>query len=144
MGLVEQHADAAGQDHRERLAKALGLRLAVEVDAFRAKVGDRRREVVAHEADLVLRLVSGLDAELGGRRVDAELGRRQLEDEPPGMRLDELQPERVAERRAQRFRLRSVEQHVRADDCHQRFLTSATSFVIESFASPNSITVFGL
>ena len=85
-----------------------------------------------------------LDAELRGCRVDAELGRRQLEDEPPGMRLDELQPERVAKRRAQRFRLRRVEQHVRADDRHQSGLTSAMSFVIDSFASPNSITVFGL
>jgi hypothetical protein len=27
---------------------------------------------------------------------------------------------------------------------HQRVLTSATSFMIDSFASPNSITVFGL
>jgi hypothetical protein len=31
-----------------------------------------------------------------------------------------------------------------AGDRHQRFFTSAMSFVIESFASPKSITVFGL
>ena len=60
------------------------------------------------------------------------------------MRLDELEPEHVAERRAQRLRLRRVEQHVRADDRHQSGLTSAMSWSIDAFASPNSITVFGL
>ena len=44
----------------------------------------------------------------------------------------------------QRLGLGRVEQHVRAGDRHQRGFTSATSFVIDSFASPNSITVFGL
>ena len=77
-------------------------------------------------------------------RMHAELGRRQREDQPAGMRLDEVPAEHVPQCLAQGLRLGSEEEDVRAGDPHHRFLTSATSFVIDSFASPNSITVFGL
>jgi hypothetical protein len=52
--------------------------------------------------------------------------------------------EDVTQHRPHRLGLRRVEQHVRPDDRHQRFFTSAISLSTESFASPNSITVFGL
>ena len=77
-------------------------------------------------------------------RVDAELGWRQREDQPAGMILDVLPAEDVTEDRAHRLRFVRVQQHVRCDNRHQSALTSCESFVIDSFASPNSITVFGL
>ena len=76
--------------------------------------------------------------------MDAHLRRRQREDQPARMILDVLPLEDVAQHRAHRVRLGRVQEHVRRDDRHQRVLTSATSFVIDSFASPNSMTVFGL
>src|SRR3954451_2429305 len=134
--LVEEDLDAAGQQHRRRDAEALLLRLAAELDPLRAELGHRPLEVVAHQADLVLCRAVGW--------MDAELRLRQCEYEPAWMILDVLPLEDVAQHGSHRFGFRRVQQHVRRDDRHQRFLTSAMSLSIESFASPNSITVFGL
>jgi hypothetical protein len=60
------------------------------------------------------------------------------------MSLDEVPADHVSQRRAERFRLRTEEENVCARDRHQTFLTSAMSLLIDSLASPNSITVFGL
>jgi hypothetical protein len=60
------------------------------------------------------------------------------------MVFDVLPLEHVAQHGPHRFGLRRVQQHVRPDDRHQRFFTSAMSLSTESFASPKSITVFGL
>ena len=60
------------------------------------------------------------------------------------MVFDVLPLEDVAQHRAHRLGLRRVQEHVRPDDRHQSGLTSAISWSIDAFASPNSITVFGL
>src|SRR6476620_2570331 len=45
MRFVEEHLDAAGKEHRDGHAEALLLRLAVDLDPARPKLGDGRLEV---------------------------------------------------------------------------------------------------
>jgi hypothetical protein len=134
--LVEEDLDAAGQQHRRCDTEALLLRLAAELDPLRAQLGHRLLQVVAHQADLVLRRAI--------RGMDAHFRRWEREDQPARMILDVLPLEHVAQRGSHRLCLRRVQEHVRRHDRHQRFFTSAASLVIDSFASPKSITVFGL
>lgn len=95
--LVQQHLDAAGQDHGEPDAEAHVLRLAAKLHALRVELGLRGRDVVAEQAELVVR------RPLGG--VNAELGRRQREDQPAVARVDMLPAKDVAKRSPQRLRL---------------------------------------
>src|SRR5207248_3817780 len=103
---------------------------------LRAWLGTRSVEVVAHDDKLVFSRALG--------RMDTDLGRWELEDQPAGMVLDVLPAEDVANHGAHRVGLRRVEQHVRRDDRHQSVLTSEMSSPMDAFASPKSITVFGL
>src|SRR5439155_26633276 len=61
-GFVEQHLNAAGQHHRRADAPTVILRLAAERDPLRPELGHRGRDVVAHERELVMRPIAGVDA----------------------------------------------------------------------------------
>src|SRR5262249_14429314 len=135
-GLVERNLHIARQPHPDPAPEALVAGLSDELDAFCAKFRDGGIEVVADQPELVFRLSVG--------RMDAELRRRQGEDQPAWVSLDEVPPDGVTQRGAQRVRLGSEEEDVGTGDRHQSVLTSAMRFVIDAFASPKSITVLGL
>ena len=87
-GLVEQDVHATGQDHGRCDSPSLFLRLTPERDSLRPELGHRGRDVVARERELVARLVTWMDA---------ELGRRECEDQPPLSRVDGGPADRIGE-----------------------------------------------
>src|SRR5439155_22437215 len=77
--IVQHLLDAAWEDERRRDPEALVERLAADLEALRAQLGDRLVEVVAHERELVLRLALG--------RMNRELCGREREDQPAAVRV---------------------------------------------------------
>jgi len=67
-GLIQQHLDASGEDHRHRDAPTALFGLSVEPDPSCPQVGHCARDVVAHQRKLVLGLGRGMNAQLRGRK----------------------------------------------------------------------------
>src|SRR6202007_3356613 len=93
------------------LAEAGRLPVAAELDPPGPELLHRRLEVVAHEAQLVPRLLAGVHAELCGR---------EREDQPAVVGVDVVPSEDVAKDGAERLGFRRVEEGVDAGDRHPR------------------------
>src|SRR6516225_12406437 len=99
--LVKIELAATGELHCADETPADVLNRLRELDPFVLQRLNRRRNVVAHEVELVTtlqRVAARPGVFLGG--MDTQFGRRQCEDEPALPGIDPLQPEHVPEESA--------------------------------------------
>src|SRR5207247_2235804 len=71
-GFVEHDVHPAGQEHRRDDAPSQVFGLATECDSLRRELGHCGCDVVAHEREIVARLVARMDTELRGREGEDE------------------------------------------------------------------------
>jgi hypothetical protein len=108
LGLVEGEFAGAGESERGHQAEAFLGDLAGELDTLGRQVRDGRTNVVAHEVELMMRLL------VGG--VRCELGRGQRENEPATPGIDRFELQHVVQKPAHPRRIVGEDDRVDTDD----------------------------
>ena len=105
-------ATARNPEHRDQSPPLIG-NVRGELDALGLELGHGLVDIVAHQVETVgARWLSALLVAFFRCRVNAQLGRRKREDQPARVGLDELESERVAEKRTGGVRVFRVDQGV--------------------------------
>ena len=99
---VQHHVQVAWENEHHRDAPPFVLRLALDLHALGPQVPNRAVDVVAHERELMAN-AGRVRGAFG--RMHAELRGRQREDQPAFAGIDVLEPEDIAQHRAQRVGL---------------------------------------
>jgi hypothetical protein len=105
---IQRHLCVAGELERRRASPALVRDLLGELDASGPQIFDGGVNVVAHEVQLVMRMLVG--------RMGCELGGRERENQPARSSIDRIETEGVAKERARLVGIVREDDRVNAGD----------------------------